>query len=330
MDVHPPWGAFPAEQYLIVSIPSDAFSATLTIQRHWDASSLLPANDQRRDLIRAFLELDAIPKEWDATGRRSDSPVARVPTEEEINEILVPWRPLRWREAALHLWRDRDDHEIWLRTHYGEGSNEKFQEMRDIDEDYDPCFEEDERSWTVLDDADLFKGDWSVALDLLPELAGPPANADAYSDRLWCGYEDIEVLRQELRESIAARLRFGAQGDEAEQLKVEDVEAGYVGMDMQVNVVFTYLFVADAEAFETDSLRLLFLDAQGVVVRESRIKVEETWLMRNYWNASKFRETDIWSDRYRSDEPPCPHPGSLLGDRYKITGDKGRALYGLE
>ncbi|KAF2993343.1 hypothetical protein E8E14_001655 [Neopestalotiopsis sp. 37M] len=262
MDVHPPWGAFPAEQYLIVSIPSDAFSATLTVQRHWDASSLLPANDQRRDLIRAFLELDAIPKEWDATGRRSDSPVARVPTEEEINEIL------------------------------------KFKEMQDIDEDYDPCFEEDERSWTVLDDPDSFKGDWSVALNLLPELAGPPANSDAYSDRLWCGYEDIEVLRQELRKSIAARLRFGAQVDEAEQLKVEDVEAGYVGMDMQVNVVFTYLFVADAEAFETDSLRLLFLDAQGVVVRES-------------------------------DNPPS-YPGSLLGDRYKITGDKGRALYGLE
>lgn len=315
MDVYPPWGAFPAEQYLI---------------RHWDAASPLSVGDQRRGLIRAFLELDAIPKEWDATGRRRDVPVARVPTEQEINEILVPWRPLRWREAAHHLWRHRDDHEIWLRTHYAEGSDAKFKEMRDIDEDYDPCFEEDERSWTVLDNADLFKGDWSVALDLLPELVGPPVNGDAYSNRLWCGFQNIEVLRQELRESIAARLRFGAQGDEAEQLKVEDVEAGYVGMDMQVNVVFTYIFIADAEAFETDSLRLLFLDAKGVIVRESRIKVEETWEMRNYWTAYKFRETDIWSDRNRSDNSPCPRPGSLLGDRYKITGDKGRALYGLE
>lgn len=84
----------------------------------------------------------------------------------------MPWRPLRWREAAQHLWRDRDDHEIWLCAHYDEGSDERFNTMRQIDEDYDSCFEE-ECSWTVLDDPDLFQGDWSVALDLLPELVGP-------------------------------------------------------------------------------------------------------------------------------------------------------------
>jgi hypothetical protein len=57
-------------------------------------------------LVRAFLALDDIPKDWDGT-RRGVEVVQRVPTDDEVRTILQPWRPARWRDAAFQLWTDR-------------------------------------------------------------------------------------------------------------------------------------------------------------------------------------------------------------------------------
>ncbi|KAI1104574.1 hypothetical protein F4804DRAFT_181948 [Jackrogersella minutella] len=315
-DVSPPWGAFPAEQYLI---------------RHWEFSSTLLAADQRRDLIRAYLQLDSIPKDWDATGRvYLATTIARVPTEREIREILAPWRPIRWREAALHLWRDRDDEEVWLRTCYREGSDKAFREFRETDEDYDPAFEEDCRTWTVLDDQALFDGDWSAALDILPELAGPAPNYDPYAHRHLGDPGELETLRQKLRESVASALRLEGEGNTAEQLKVDAVEAGDAGMELQVNAVASFLFVADCKAVETEKLRLLYLDARGIIVRETRVPCTETWQMRDAWVGKKFRDSPLWNDRDRSEWGVSNDPGSVLGEKYKLEGDIGRLLYNLD
>ncbi|KAK8050309.1 hypothetical protein PG994_012039 [Apiospora phragmitis] len=315
MDVSLPWGAFPAEQYLI---------------RHWEPASARSAVDQRRDLIRAFVQLDAIPQDWDATGRVYQSiTVTRVPTEQEVRDVLAPWRPLRWREAALHLWRDRDDEEIWLRTQYGPDSDEKFQRLREADEDCDPAFEEDCRSWTVLDDKALFADDWSAALDILPELVGPTAGWDAHNHRHLGRPDELEPLRRELRDSVASALRLEGQGNDAAQLKTDDVEAGG-GMALQAHVVATFLFVADAETFVTEQLRLLFLDARGNIVRETRVPFEQTWEMRDGWNAGKFRDSNFWLDRDRSELGVQNDPGSILGEKYKISGEIGRVLYQLD
>ncbi|ETS88168.1 hypothetical protein PFICI_01996 [Pestalotiopsis fici W106-1] len=302
-DVTPPWGAFPAEQYLI---------------RHWDFSSTASAGDQRRDLIRAFTQLDAFPEEWDATGRkRRATTVARIPTEREVREVLSPWRPLRWRDAALHLWRNRNDEEVWLRTHYDEDSDAKFSEWRETDEDYDPAFEEDCREWTILDDPDLFNRDWSTVFEVLPELLGPVYDYDPYSNRHLGRPDKLQELRENLRNS-------------ADHLTPDEVEAGRAGQDLQSNVVASFLIVADLEAFETDKLRLLFLDARGNIVRESRLPCTETWEMRDAWNARKFRDSNFWNDRHRSNPYANRDPGSELGEKYTISGEIGRVLYALD
>ncbi|GAP93033.2 hypothetical protein SAMD00023353_10200170 [Rosellinia necatrix] len=317
-NVTPPWGAFPAEQYLI---------------RHWDVSSALSATEQRRSLIRAFLDLDAIPRDWDATGRirtaTTAAAIARVPTRREVADILAPWRPLRWREAALRLWRDRDDEEVWLRTHYGGGSDDSFAGFREVDEDSDPAFAEDCRAWTVLDDRALFDGDWSAALDVLPELVGPTSGYEAHSQRHTGDPERLEALRGGLRESVASALRLEGQGNSAGQLEIDAVEASPAGLRLQASVVASFLFVADAEAFETAKLRLLFLDARGNIVRQSRVPSTDTWEMRDGWNARKFQDGNFWMDRDRSEWHVANDPGSVLGERYRLSGDIGSRLYHL-
>ncbi|KAK6087036.1 hypothetical protein SCUP234_02129 [Seiridium cupressi] len=313
MDASPPWGAFPAEQYLI---------------RYWDNSSALSTKDQRCDLVRKFLQLDEIPRDWDATF--DDTTITRVPTELEVDEILVPWRPLRWCEAAFQLWRCRGDEEVWLRTHYAEDSFHKFNELRESAEDNDPAFEEVCRSWTVLDDSAFFKGSWLAALDLLPELAGPIPGYEQFSHRHLGDPDRLDLLRRDLRASVASALRLEGHGNDAEQLKVAEVEVGPVGKALQAHVASSFLFVVDTEAFETGSLRLLFLDVRGNIVREARVPSTDTWEMREAWNAKKFRTGSVWADRRRSEWGQPNSPGSVLGDSYKFSDDIGRVLYGLE
>ncbi|KAI0099452.1 hypothetical protein F4814DRAFT_433275 [Daldinia grandis] len=316
INISPPWGAFPAEQYLI---------------RHWDFSSTLSAADQRRDLVRAYLQLDSIPKYWDATGRiYLGTTITRIPTEHEIRDILAPWRPLRWRKAALDLWRDRDDEEIWLRTYYGQGSGEKFHEFRETDEDYDPAFEEDCRTWSILDDRALFEGDWFTVFDVLPELVGPIPNYDPYVHRHLGNPDELETLRQKLRESVASALRLEGEGQTVGQLKTDHIEAGAAGMALQANIVASFLFVVDADTFETEKIRLLYLDARGNIVRETRVPSTETWEMRDAWNAKKFRDSVFWNDRDRSEWGVPNDPGSVLGEKYKFQGEIGRVLYKLD
>lgn len=74
-NVTPPWGVFPSEQYLI---------------RHWNFGDTLPAADQRLNLIQAFLELDTIPRNWDATGRiYKSTAITRTPTRREVMRFLL-------------------------------------------------------------------------------------------------------------------------------------------------------------------------------------------------------------------------------------------------
>lgn len=303
-------------------------------QRHWDFSSVLSAAGQRRDLIRAFLQVDAFPREWDTTGRiynymAPNTTITRVPTEQEIREILVPWRTPRWRRAALRLWCNRDDEEVWLRTYYGEDSDAKFRQMREVDEDFDPWFEDHIVPWTVLDDQALFNGDWSAVFDTLPELAGSTRGQDPYSHRHLGDPEKLESLRQGLRKSVTSALRLEGHGNDPEELKIDDVEAGG-GMELQAHAVATFLLVADAEAFETEKLRLLYLDARGNIVREFRLPYTESWETRHEWNACKFKTSMSWRDWVKTDQPVVHGPRSVLGEKYRFPGIIGPVLYQID
>ncbi|KAI1454924.1 hypothetical protein F4805DRAFT_437964 [Annulohypoxylon moriforme] len=301
IEVSPSWGAFPAEQYLL---------------RHWNSSSSSSSADQRQDLIRAFMRLEIIPREWDTTGREypPNNNMERVPTADEVREILAPWRPLRWRQAALTIWKRRDDEAIWLRTYYRDG-DDQFTEWREIDEDYDPAFDEGSAFWTKLDDPDMFNfgENWERFFDILPELAGPQ---QVYSRVFGSGYGSnyLDSKRQKLRDAVARV-----------EDKVEEVEDGLIGTSLQVIAVETYLLLADAKAFETRKLRVLFLDAWGNIVRHSRIEPEDIFELRSRWGAAKYRDGEYWLDKKERGEP-----GGVLGDKYRARGEMGRSLYGVE
>ncbi|KAI0143459.1 hypothetical protein GGR57DRAFT_508163 [Xylariaceae sp. FL1272] len=195
------------------------------------------------------------------------------------------------REAALRLWRARHDEDVWLRTQYEDETDERFAEMRAICESNDSAIEEDCRTWTVLDDRSL------PNLTVPPPFRRPraPQGATRYAARI--------------RRLGHSALRRSGQGNKSEQLEMDDVEAGPAGMSLQASVVASFLFVADAEAFETGRLRLFFIDGRGNVVRESRVPSQ---ILGRYATAGT-RE-----------------PGSVLGEKYMYTGELGRELFGLD
>lgn len=100
----------------------------------------------------------------------------------------------------------------------------------------------------------------------------------------------------------------------SEHLKVDDVEAGPAGMELQAHAVASFLFIADAEAFETEKLRLLFPDARGIIVREIWLPCTVTWEVRDGWNARKFRSSILWRFRERSEWYEPKDSGSVLGE----------------
>lgn len=255
------------------------------------------------------------------------------PTQHEVEAILAPWRPPRWRAVALRLWTRRGDEEVWLRTYYG-GGDDKFQAWLDEDEDEDPAFEDETRWFTILDDPAVFDfsttsqtngSGWSQVFAVLPELAGPTGSSTARDRDRDRDQARLTALRQKLRGEIAAL------GDSPSPEALADlVEAGQTGVEMQLCAVASFLFVADEEAFATDRLRLLYLDAGGDVVRESRVAPGEAHELRAYWNRGATGDSPFWRDRRRSDDSPFSnHPGSVLGSLYAVDGEKGRKLYGI-
>jgi hypothetical protein len=143
-----------------------------------------------------------------------------------------------------------------------------------MDEDYDLNYDEETVLWTVLDDAGVFNfGDeWWRVFDVLPELAGPlrkHARGAPYVDK-----DKMQALREELGRDVERPLSSLA-GGEHERLEdtaaVLEAEYGEHGERLQAEAVSTFLLVADAGAWETDCLRLLYLDGKGNVVHHSAV-----------------------------------------------------------
>ncbi len=318
----PPWGALPVEQYLIVPkqtsvpnptpFPSARLNNNHPSQRNWDPSSPLSnPSQQTRALVRGFLALDTVPEEWDTTNAWPLHPIPRVPTADQVRTVLAPWRPARWRDAAAHLWRRRGDHAVWLRTHYGAGSDGQFYAWRDADEDWNPEFEEEEVPWLVFDDREVFDvgEEWWRALEVVPELVRP-------------GYVDDEIpaVRERLRERIRERV---AAGEDEEEVAVWEAEYGEYGQDLQVRSVTSYLVVVDANAWETECFRLLFLDSKGNIVRHSIIEAQYSFEVPGFWLGRKFRDISWWVFDSECDARVT------LGGAYRARGEQGQALYGL-
>ncbi|KAL2814149.1 hypothetical protein BJX63DRAFT_420934 [Aspergillus granulosus] len=129
----PEWGQLPAEQYLI---------------RFWDPASPESPGEQRSRLIQQFLQLDYIDPEWDPTalGDFPERKPLRIPTPEEIANVLRPWRSddlrIRWK-----IWQNKSVHPVLVRTYYNPKDDERAATWETMAEEYEPC-----AFWSFLND----------------------------------------------------------------------------------------------------------------------------------------------------------------------------------
>jgi hypothetical protein len=111
---------------------------------------------------------------------------------------------------------------------------------------------------------------------------------------------------------------------------VFEAEYGKHGEKLQAAAVATFLLVADAHAWETDCLRLLYLDAKGNIVRHSTVEVEDAWYTRCWFDPGKMEESLWWPYKHDLMSGELRETGSELGEKYLAHGEMGRSLYGLD
>ena len=261
-------------------------------QRNWDPASAQTPENQRKALIRSFLAQDKIPEEY-APSRYHG--LARVPSEEEIRNILTPWRPLQLRKVACFLQMNYSHENIILRTYYGGSAEDdaKLQDWLDIDSESDVFFSEEALWWRMLNDKDLFDfgSEWERVFDILPELAGRQGYGRHVDRELPANYLE-EALEDEEPED---QIRYNAF-----------IQGGLFP-----------LLVADKQAFEKDQLRVLYLDAHGNIIMSSNIAPDEMALLKEDASRGIGRGSKWWEF-------------GEVGPKYKADGEIGQLLYPVQ
>ncbi|OJJ54421.1 hypothetical protein ASPSYDRAFT_35128 [Aspergillus sydowii CBS 593.65] len=298
-DFVPRWGQLPVEQYLIEN------------QRHWDYSSSESINDQRKRLVREYMQLEEIPKEWDTTRftEYSEQQPERIPTAEEVATILCPWRSDDMRKKAWHLWAGENFlAPVMLRTYYENSSagDQKIAEYADTSDNY-----AESADWAVLDDAELFNygSDWKQILSVLPEIIGfstvyQRAPLQAKLDR------DLPKLKGAF--TRAKREHPGWKQDVNLLLNGN----GYA-RDLLCAVSMGWLWIVDEEAFKTDKLLVVYLDLKQNITVQGRMDVDQ----------GDMDEIQLkWYDRV----PPGPiFDEGTVGDTYRLDTESGREFFRL-
>ncbi|CEN60231.1 hypothetical protein ASPCAL02672 [Aspergillus calidoustus] len=294
-DELPRWGQLPTEQYLI---------------RHWDPSSPESADQQRARLIKEFLRLDPIPRDiWFTeyeTAPADGGP--RIPTEEEIANILRPWRSDLMRYRAWKLWQKGHDKEnpVIIRTYYDPDDDERVESWANLSEEY-----EDVSHWSILDDPELFNfegSDWRQVFYILPELS---KLADGYArHRNWALHNEHQAnFKKELNE-VKRKYPTRWRSD-LNLLVTENVETRPL---LHYNST-TQVLIADKEAFQTDQFLLVLLDAKQNITMQARIDISEERLT--------LCSLD-WFRRYTPTE--MDEPGTI-GEAFFVDGEPGKELY---
>ncbi|KAJ6088010.1 hypothetical protein N7467_006924 [Penicillium canescens] len=286
----PKWGELPIEQYMI---------------RHWDFAAAESPDQQRLRLIRQFIDVDEIPREWDPVNYGAPPP--RMPTVEEIDLILRPWRSDELRKKAWQMLESGALAPIFLRTHYDPKDDETMEEWISASEEF-----ENQAWWACLNDATLFNfgSDWQRVYEIMPEVAGP-LNGARYKRSP--ASELVDMSRARFKTWLAK-----AKQNEPERWR-EDPHAfiEVEGASLLRTVAAAYFLVADQTAFETGHLRLMYVDGKRNVIRETRICVDGQTI------------TDVIMDWDQLGLAPEFWEEGTIGDRYRVTGDLGRELYQL-
>ncbi|PIG85387.1 hypothetical protein AARAC_002800 [Aspergillus arachidicola] len=290
-DFVPPWGILPVEQYLI---------------RNWDFAAVEPPDQQRLRLIYEFLELDEIPREWVPPDEYASPP--RIPTAEEINISLRPWRSDDLRQKAWRLVGADHDTPIFLRTHYNplENSDARMKEWVNASEEF-----ANHAWWALLEDSNSFNfgSDWRRVYEILPEVARLVRADDRYER--YASPESVDRDREQFKSYLAKEKKANPDLWSNRDHFIEVAAA-----DLLCTVAVMYMLIADQEAFDTGLLRLIYLDGKRNVIREMRVESDDQTI------------TDIIMARFELTDPPGLED-AIIGERYRVTGDLGKELYRL-
>ncbi|KAH7179928.1 uncharacterized protein B0J16DRAFT_309267 [Fusarium flagelliforme] len=274
----PTWGSLPVERYLISK---------------WDSSSTLTIEQQRDELVKAFLQEDDIsPFASSADGSSST---------EFVQTVLASWRPEKLRQIATKYDPRNPLFEtiVVLRTCYGDDSNEKFSRwMKDAIEAFeemdpygDLFGEPEDRWWRILDDPSLGFEKWQNVYRVLPELATPE-------------------LRRDFNEHDIGEVKYLVSAMCESQNPEED---DYEDAICAIAKIGFWLIVVDEEASKNEELLLVFMDKKGNVVRQTGIKPEDLPDLPHYNLRGSITESGFWRD-------------GEVGKKYKTRGEVMRAV----
>ena len=310
-------------------------------QRNWHKYPSLPVHHRRQKLVREFLDLDVIPKEWDAVrprpeGDANPTPLdIRTPTEAEVNTILRPWRPATVRNLAAYMW-SHEEHDlmdgIWIRTFYGT-SDSAWRDLCDELPEVDCLFFDTYRN---LDAPSRFLSEpaffphvglspeeaWNRAIFLLPELASHGDWPNDYSrdivrDRPVRGDQLMAEAQEELRlHGPPVVIPSDAVSWSRDLAKYESLRR------LQLNYWSRTVVIADIEAFQTGKVCVLGIDVRGNVVRWMRAEPEEIHEKIDTYANEGLLVDSGWLEEVEG------HLG--VGDKYRPDGGELAALvYGL-
>lgn len=208
---------------------------------------------------------------------------------------------------AWQIWGNDNDKPILLRTHYDSQDDEKVEGLLGSDE-----FDEDEAWWALLNDPELFSFDdqWWLVFNILPELAGPSQD---YS-RVPCP-EIVARERRYLKDALPRlKLTDEWRADGGSRDACIETEAAH----FRRRLSDIYLMIADREAFRTNTIRLVYLDAKRNIVQETRMNFDEQAF------------ADIAVEWFELALPLTLWEKGTVGVKYRANGELGRKFYQLD
>jgi hypothetical protein len=277
-------------------------------KRFWNFSSSETVEQQRLRLIHQFLDVDEILEEWDPADRTEVGDwekKARIPTTEEIDTILRPWRPDHIREMAWRMWGQTDSMPLMLRTHYNSKDDEVVLELIAASEMF-----EDVAWWASLNDPEFFNfgAQWWLVYDILPEAAGPLQEYSRISN------VDHVAFRKSYMESLRIARRIHSE----EWKEDQDQCIMWAGTRTLYEFRETYIMLVDEETFKTHELNLIFLDGKRNILAERRMSFDDCDII-----------TEIimnWDQTYEDD----PVWEGIRGEKYQLDGEFGKELFQLD
>lgn len=299
--------------YVTPQSPGKHFDLLILRQREWNWISKETPDEQQTRLVKQFIDLQHIPRAW-AEVRLGDTSTLRVLTTKEIDIILRPYRPdiLRWH--GYHMYEDHRA-PVLLRTYYSTDKSTRAQHDKMMKQwaysDGYKC----QSWWSVLDNQEYFDFglNWRRIYDILPEVNNPIQWRSEIAGLATRG-RSPEFVDGYLRLIFKTFIAEAKDIDPTAWYEKRDTVIETLGHIMQYEVVDTYLLIADKEAFDSNRLRLLYLDTFRNIVREGRLDSEGKGI---------GGVMDSWGESAMMDKV------TVAGNKYRVNGELGQVLYQL-